>query len=246
MLIVRRTRRFLSLSLFVLAAVVVGAAGGAVAQGYAVDRDLGQPAMQAFDAAADSLLALVPIRDVSEIQSDMNAAQAQRAEGEMRLQRAMAIKARSEMRIRLKQSELDAVKSRLDLAKKEKDEVRKLDLEGQKKQAELEKKLLERRADLRSREVEHAKATGGVRDGVGPRLRRGAEAGRQAQRARRIAAADPVGVPVDPARRPPSSRSGSTRVRPSMPASGRPTASRTCRPRRSTSPSRGARSSTPS
>ena len=158
MLIVRRTKRSLSLSLFVLAAVVVGAAGGAVAQGALSTATSAQPAVQTFDAAADSLLALVPIRDISEIQSDMLAAENQRAEGEMRLQRAMAMKARSEMRIRLKQSELDAVKSRLDLAKKEKDEVRKLDLEGQKKQAELEKQLLERRADLRSREVAHAKA----------------------------------------------------------------------------------------
>ncbi len=156
MLVAWNSRR--SLSLFMLAAVVAGAAGGAVAQGALSSAPAPLPTLQAFDAAADSLLALVALRDISEIQSDMSAAQTQRAEGEMHLQRAMAMKARSEMRIRLKQSELDAVKSRLDLAKKEKDEIRKLDLEGQKKKAELEKQLLERRADLRAREVDHAKA----------------------------------------------------------------------------------------
>ncbi len=155
MSIARETRRTLSLSLFVLAAVATVAAR---AQDPISAMSAVQPQLQAFDAAADSLLALVAIRDAAEIQSELGEAQARRAEGEMRLQRAMAMKARSETRIRLKQSELDAVKSRLDLAKKEKDEVRKLDLEGQKKQAELEKQLLERRADLRAREVDHAKA----------------------------------------------------------------------------------------
>jgi hypothetical protein len=158
MLVARKTCRFLSLSLLMLAAGAIGAAGVACAQNYPAAMPAAQPAMQPYDAAADSLLALVAIRDVAEIQAEMNAAQNQRAEGEIRLQRALAMKARSETRIRLKQSELDAIKSRLDLAKKEKDEVRKLDLEGQKKQAELEKQLLERRADLRAREVEHAKA----------------------------------------------------------------------------------------
>ncbi len=158
MSIARETRRALSLSLFVIATVAVVATVGARAQDPISAMSAVQPQLQAFDAAADSLLALVAIRDVGEIQAEMNAAESQRAEGEMRLQRAMTMKARSETRIRLKQSELDAVKSRLDLAKKEKDEVRKLDLEGQKKKAELEKQLLERRADLRAREVDHAKA----------------------------------------------------------------------------------------
>jgi len=158
MSVARKTKPFLILSTFLSAVALVGAAGGAMAQGTAGALTAAEPRPQPFDAAADSLLALVAIRDVAEIQSELGAAQAQHAEGEMRLQRAMAMKARSETRIRLKQSELDAVKSRLDLAKKEKDEVRKVDLEGQKKRAELEKQLLERRADLRAREVEHAKA----------------------------------------------------------------------------------------
>jgi chromosome segregation ATPase len=122
-------------------------------------------AAQAYDALpmylpadTDSMLVLIEIRDLTEIEHDLEEAAAQRADAEVSASRAQMLQARSVTRIKIAESEIGSLKAEIDHAKMQKDEAKKKELEDKKKFAELEKQLLQKRDDLRKNEIDLAKA----------------------------------------------------------------------------------------
>lgn len=123
--------------------------------------DVAAPALTAapvFNAAADTLTVLVDYRAESEIQRDLQAAVSEKALAERRTERARMLEKLAASRIEIKVSEIKALEAEISFAKSEKNAGRQSELEGRRKFAESEKQLLERRRDLRAREIETARA----------------------------------------------------------------------------------------
>ena len=111
-----------------------------------------------FDAAADTLIVLVDYRSETEINRDIDMAVAEKSLAEHRVDRGRLLAKLAESRIEIKKSQIKALEAEINYAKTQKNEVKRLDLEGRKKFAENEKRLLEKRRDLREREIETARA----------------------------------------------------------------------------------------
>lgn len=117
-----------------------------------------QPPVYMPTADTDSMLVLIEIRDLADIEHDLEEAAAERAAAEVRETQAKMLQARSVTKIKIKESEITSLKAELDQAKAQKDEVKKIEFENQKKFAEMEATLLKRRDDLRKSEMEFARA----------------------------------------------------------------------------------------
>lgn len=117
-----------------------------------------QAAAPVFNAAADTLTVLVDYRAESEIQRDLQAAVSEKALAERRTERARMLEKLAASRIEIKISEIKALEAEISFAKSEKNEGRQKELEARRRFAESEKQLLERRRDLRTREIETARA----------------------------------------------------------------------------------------
>ncbi|MBK8164899.1 MAG: hypothetical protein IPK64_02925 [bacterium] len=115
-------------------------------------------AIHVFNAVDDSLTVLVDYRAESEIQRELQHAVAEKAMAERNVERGRLLEKLAESRIEIKASEIKALEAQITFAKKEKSSGRQADLEGRRKYAESEKQLLERRRDLRKREIETARA----------------------------------------------------------------------------------------
>jgi predicted nucleic acid-binding Zn-ribbon protein len=118
------------------------------------------PAAAVFGASAisDTLTVLVEYRAESEISRDLQNAVAEKALAERRADRARMLATQAEARIEIKASEIKSLEAEIDFAKSEKNEARRGELEGHKKFAGIEKQLLERRRELRQREIDMAQA----------------------------------------------------------------------------------------
>ncbi len=110
------------------------------------------------DAETDSMLVIVELRRESDIQYDHDVAVSKKAAAETREASANFFQTRAITKIKIKESEMDALKARIDQAKSERNDVRRNQLEAERKFADVEKKLLERREQLRRQEISFAKA----------------------------------------------------------------------------------------
>jgi hypothetical protein len=115
-------------------------------------------AFHVSNAATDSMLVLVELRDRALIERELEQTAEQRSAAESRQEQAKLMQARAAALIKIKAAEVKALAAQVDLAKADKNEALKKEFEGQKKFAELEKKLLERREKLRQEEIDLAKA----------------------------------------------------------------------------------------
>lgn len=110
---------------------------------------------------SDSLLALVPVRNIEDIKRELTEFSSQRDQATLEEQNGRMLQERAKTEIRLKEAAIQTIKVNLDLAKKEKNEIAKSEWESKKRLAELEKGLLERREAVRSKEIEYSKAARG-------------------------------------------------------------------------------------
>lgn len=104
------------------------------------------------------MLVVVEIRRESDIQYDYDVAVSKKAAAETREASARFFQTRAVTKIKIKESEMDALKARVDQAKSERNDVQRNQLEAERKFADVEKDLLERREQLRQREIAFAKA----------------------------------------------------------------------------------------
>ncbi len=111
-----------------------------------------------FIAAGDTLTVLVDYRAEAEISRDLQAAIAEKAAAEKRLDRASMLATVAETHIDIKTSEIKGLDAQIALAKSDKNDAKRAELEGRRKYAMVEKQLLERRRDLRRREIDTARA----------------------------------------------------------------------------------------
>lgn len=111
-----------------------------------------------INAISDTLTVLIEYRAESEISRDLQNAVAEKALAERRADRARMLATQAEARIEIKNSEIKSLEAGIDFAKSEKNESKRNQLEGQKKFAGIEKQLLERRHELRQREIDLARA----------------------------------------------------------------------------------------
>ncbi len=111
-----------------------------------------------FNALDDSLTVLVDYRAETEIQRELQNAVAEKAIAERNVERGRLLERLAASRIEMKHSEIKALEAQIKFAKAEKNAMRQAELEGRRKYAESEKQLLERRRDLRKREIETARA----------------------------------------------------------------------------------------
>lgn len=124
----------------------------------------GPAAAPLFIAAGDSLTVLVDYRAEAEISRDLQTAIAEKALAERRLDRASMLATVAETHIEIKASEIKGLDAQIALAKAEKNEVKRAELESRRKYALTEKQLLERRRDLRRREIDTARAVRSYHD----------------------------------------------------------------------------------
>lgn len=117
-----------------------------------------------FVAAGDTLTVLVDYRAESEISRDLQSAVAEKALAERRLDRASMLATVAGTHIDIKTSEIKGLDAQIALAKSEKNDAKRAELEGRRKYAETEKQLLERRRDLRRREIDTARAVKAYHD----------------------------------------------------------------------------------
>jgi len=117
------------------------------------------PAPDPFAIVADdSLMVLVEYRPAAEISQDLSDALSELALAEQKLIRAKLLLVQAESRIKLKEAEIASLKVQEDLANHEQNELRKKEFEARKRQAENEKQMLQKRHDLRRREIGVAEA----------------------------------------------------------------------------------------
>jgi len=109
-------------------------------------------------AETDSLLVLIPLRAVEEIQRELAVAHERRSAAETRTARARVLQGRARAELDVNRAQLDAISSRIKLAKQDQDATRKAEFERQRKFAQLERRLLERRETLRQQEIDLASA----------------------------------------------------------------------------------------
>jgi hypothetical protein len=105
----------------------------------------------------DSFLALVPPREVADIQRDIASAEQTRTAAANAERNAMSLRAGAEVLITAKKQQINDVKDRKKVAKRNKNDAAGASLEAQEKASEREKDLLERRKSLREAEIELAK-----------------------------------------------------------------------------------------
>ncbi|MFO7652415.1 MAG: hypothetical protein R6X25_01190 [Candidatus Krumholzibacteriia bacterium] len=110
------------------------------------------------DAAVDSMLVVVELRQPESVEFDRDVAAKRHSAAETRQAMAQVFQSRAATTIRIKESEIDALKARVDQAKAERNEPLKQELERARDVAEVEKKLLERREQLRGKDVDFARA----------------------------------------------------------------------------------------
>jgi len=155
-------RTFTIRSLTVLGAAMLAFARPVPAQTGSITPDTPSPAVSTPSLPAlsmtDSLLVLVPLRPVDAIRRDLEALKTRKVMMEADVVSAKMMQARAETEIRIKDAQIQSIDVNLDLAKKEKNDLQKSELESKKRLAKLEKDLLERRAALRSKEIELAEA----------------------------------------------------------------------------------------
>lgn len=116
------------------------------------------PAPLAVINNSDSLLALVPVRNIEDIKRELAEFGSHRDQATLEEQNGKMLQERAKTEIRLKDAAIQTIKVNLDLAKKEKNEIAKSEWESKKRLAELEKGLLERREAVRAKEIEYSKA----------------------------------------------------------------------------------------
>jgi hypothetical protein len=124
----------------------------------------GSAAAPLFVAAGDTLTVLVDYRAESEISRDLQNAVTEKALAERRLDRASMLATVAGTHIDIKTSEIKGLDAQIALAKSEKNDAKRAELEGRRKYAETEKQLLERRRDLRRREIDTARAVKSFHD----------------------------------------------------------------------------------
>jgi hypothetical protein len=107
---------------------------------------------------SDSLLALVPPRDLETIRAELETARTEQIAAENDERNAQLLQARAATAIKVKDAERKAMEARLDLAEREKDEIATSEWRSKLQVAEREKELLERRETLRNTEMEVARA----------------------------------------------------------------------------------------
>ena len=110
------------------------------------------------DAQTDSMLVVVELREESAIQYDYDIAVSRKSAAETREAASRFFQTRAVTKIKIKESEMDALKARSDQAKSERNDVQRNQYEAERKFADVEKKLLERREQLRRQEISFAKA----------------------------------------------------------------------------------------
>lgn len=109
------------------------------------------------DAETDSMLVLVELRDVPAIQNDYDVATMRwRAAGASEAA-ARLFRSRAATRIKIKEAQIDALDARRSQAKSENNDALRRQIEGERAYADVEKKLLERREQLRGKDIEFAK-----------------------------------------------------------------------------------------
>lgn len=124
----------------------------------------GSAASPIFVAAGDTLTVLVDYRAETEISRDLQNAVAEKALAERRLDRASMLATVAGTHIDIKTSEIKGLDAQIALAKSEKNDAKRAELEGRRKFALVEKQLLERRRDLRRREIDTARAVKSFHD----------------------------------------------------------------------------------
>lgn len=119
-----------------------------------------------YNAIADTLTVLVDYRAEAEITRDLQNATAEKALADRRVERFRMLARQAEARIEIKTSEIKSLDAEIDFAKTEKNESKRKEIEGRKKFAGTEKELLERRRELRQREIEMAQAVRAYHESV--------------------------------------------------------------------------------
>lgn len=150
-----RTLKMMGLAVATLGLVAVAAAQQPVR---AQTPRYGDPGPYVPDAAVDSMLVVVDLRRPASVEFDRDVAAKRHAAAQSREASARVFQTRAKTTIRIKESEIDALKARVDQAKSERNEVLKRQLEHARNVAEVEKKLLERREQLRRSDIDFAKA----------------------------------------------------------------------------------------
>lgn len=110
------------------------------------------------DAVTDSMLVIVEWRDLEAIEFDRDVALRKRSSAEAREATARTFQSRAATKIKIKDTEITALKARIAQAKSERDELQKRQLEKERDVADVEKQLLKRREQLRQRDIGLAKA----------------------------------------------------------------------------------------
>jgi hypothetical protein len=108
---------------------------------------------------ADSLIMLIEPRSADELTNDLKDCASLKVEAETRMEQAKLRQVRADTEIQVQKSEIESIKAQMELAKKEKNPTLETDLKVKVRLAELEKELLERRKQLRDREIEMWRAT---------------------------------------------------------------------------------------
>jgi hypothetical protein len=110
------------------------------------------------DARTDSLLVVVELRDLAAIEFDRDVADRKRTEAKQREAAARIFQSRAAMTIKIKDTEITALKARVKQAKVERDDTLTRQYESERDHAELEKQLLRRREQLRQSDIRFAGA----------------------------------------------------------------------------------------
>jgi len=105
------------------------------------------------DAAADSLLVLLPPRAEEAVRRDLAGAEALESRANADLVFAQGRLGEVKAHIEVRKSEIEATKAKVKLAKEQKNQTEQADLERQVKAHELRLKVLEARKDMRDAEV---------------------------------------------------------------------------------------------
>ncbi len=110
------------------------------------------------DARTDSMLVVMELRDVAAVEFDLDVATRKRMAAAGRENVARVLQSRASMTIKIKDTEITALKARISQAKTERDDTLAKQFESERAHAELEKQLLRRREQLRQSDLRFAKA----------------------------------------------------------------------------------------
>lgn len=111
-----------------------------------------------YGAVADTLTVLVDYRPEADINRDIDVAVAEKTRADGRVEHGRLLAAMAASRIEIKTAELKSLAAEISYAKSQKNDLKRAELEGRRKFAEAEKQLLERRRELREREIECSRA----------------------------------------------------------------------------------------